>query len=70
MNLDMMEWTDNQWDAYYKRTVNVKLEFFELLADAVEMLHQGKRLNKAEQKCWETTVAQCRELIKRECETI
>lgn len=66
----MRDWTGQQWDTYYKKTVNVGLDFFELLADAVEMFAQGKRLNSDERERWKTTVARCKKLIKTECDKI
>ena len=68
--MHIREWTDKQWDAYHKRTVNIGLDFFELLADATEMLAQGKRLNAAERENWKTTVARCKRIIKIECDKI
>jgi hypothetical protein len=68
--MDQIEWTDEQWEEYYRRTVNVGLDYLDLLTTAAELLARGARLSLEDRKGWESTAASVRNLVDSECERI
>lgn len=70
MFTSQFNWTDEQWDAYYKKTVTIGLDWLESLATAVELLAKGSRLTKEERRQWETTVKSCNEILDKEAASI
>lgn len=65
INLEGMNWTDEQWKRYENATVTVRLPEFERLATAVNLVAQGRRLTRDEQRNWTPVAYSCRETVSK-----